>query len=365
MRARWRIFSGEFRRGLTLVELVLAAGLLSIVSLALLALLDTSTGLLSRTEARRDLVEMASAVGELMARDLDTLENGPRGDLVCDWIMLDGDGDGSNGAAYPRLRLVRRGSPAELARLQAGVEAQDRVRDEGLIEVVWALIPRQVESPERRTDRVLWRGERILGDPDRLSVFDDRFFNANGKAVAGALDVVTGGVLWWGIGFATQTSVVHDGWTYGEQLRDATRSWDAWDRDRPDVQEHYFNEAGAGMPGVDPEDGLPLLPRRVRVELVFERDQDLRRRTTLQGEVHPEDAVLRVRDTDRIPEPGEMILIGEEWMSVRSKGRKTVSVGRGERGTRALAHPPDAVVHHGTTLVREVPVALYREDWKL
>ena len=359
------------RAGLSLVELVLAAGMLSVLTLALLTLLDTTLEILRKTDARRDKVESASAMGDLLRRDLVALENGPRGDLWADWAFLDGDKDGTTGGAYARLRFGRRATDAEVLRLQARYEGEggartsaqpDPMRGEGLLEISWALMPRVTESPTRTVDRVLWRGERIVGDPDSISHLDERFFDAAGRAPAGAMEEVSGGVLWFGMSFATQTSTLWDGWSFGETLADCTHQWDAWTRERPDRDTHVWNEPHVGMPRADEH---PVLPRRVRVELTVERQSDLKRRTTLDQRLESDQNTLFVRHADRLPAEGDYLLVDEEWMRVRDKAGRRVSVERGVRGSRALPHDADALVHYGPTLRYELPVRLYREDWNL
>lgn len=361
------------RAGLTLVELVLAAGMLSILTLALLTLLDTTLEILRKTDERRDKVESATAIGDLLQRDLVALDNGPRGDLWADWAYFDGDKDGSTGGAYGRLRLVRRVTDAEVQRLQArhqgegglrttSTPAEDPLRGEGLMEVVWALVPRVTESPERRVDRVLWRGERIVGDEETVSLFDDRFFNASGRPPAGAMEEVSGGVLWFGMEFATQTSVIWDGWSFGDTLADCARNWDAWTRNRPDYDVHVWNKRHPGMPAADEH---PVLPRRVRVEITVERQSDLRHRTTLGQRLEDDETTLFVRHPDRLPSEGDYLLIDEEWVRVRNKTGRRVAIERGVRGSRPLPHEEGALVHYGPTLRYEVPVRLYREDWNL
>ena len=55
----------------------------------------------------------------------------------------------------------------------------------------------------------------------------------------------------------------------------------------------------------------------------------------------------------------------EEWMEVLSNDGSLVAVRRAQRGTRAAEHQAGALLHHGTTLVREVPIAVYRDEWNL
>ena len=53
------------RAGFTLVELLLAVGLLSILVLALVRLIDTSLTIWGQTEENRELLEVGGAVLEL------------------------------------------------------------------------------------------------------------------------------------------------------------------------------------------------------------------------------------------------------------------------------------------------------------
>lgn len=340
------------RTGFTLVELLLAVGLLSILVLALVRLVDTSLTIWGRTEENRELLEVGGAVLELFSDDVHALEGGKRGDLVGDWMTFDVDHDQIAGMPWPRLRLVRHVAAA----------ARDDQNVGGWAEVCWALLPDPEARGDERVLGVLWRGERALLDPERLSFFDTGFFGPSGKAVPGSLEVVTGGVLWFEVWYATQTSLVHEGWELGDSLADCSASWDAWSKGRPSEERSFFNQPPAGMPAVK---DLPVLPRRVRLMLELERPEDLRFRTRLAAELATEATSIEVRDGERLPGRDAMILIGEEWMRVLSVSGERVSVERGQRGTRAVAHPRDSLLHHGWPLVREIPVAMTREDWDL
>ncbi len=357
------------RRGFTLVELLLAIGLLSILILALLKLVDTSLTIWGRTEENRELLEMGGSVLELFGEDVRALEAGPRGDLLADWVLLDLDGDGIAGAPRPRLRLVRTLSAAELQRLgppgdrpgETGASAGETF-ERGLVEVCWALLARGGKEADQRALGVLWRGERVLGERETLSLFDPGFFGPSGKPAPGSLHELTGGVLWFNAWFATQTSIVHDGWELGDGLADCAASWDAWNRGRANAELHLFNLPPAGMPAAK---DAPLLPRRVRVELELEREEDLKRRTRLAAELEAETAQFPVQDGRKLPQPPALILVDEEWMRILALDGNRVSVERARRGTRATVHPAGALVHHGWSLVREIPVDVTREDWDL
>jgi hypothetical protein len=365
--------------GLTLVELVLAIGLLSILMVAIFNLLDGFLSLWEKSETRRQLVEESSGVLELAAADLTSLEGGPRGDLLAEWVSFDTDGDGLREKTWPRLRLVRHASPAEIARLQAGAAEKDP--GEGLLEVVWAVLParRSAGTPDLRAEGILWRGEQLFRgtrDKDEApSFFDERFTSASGQLPPGAVNEVTHGVLWLGVRFAGQTTILGDlsvgpvgrgggegGWTLGHALTDSSASWDAWSRGRPDAERHHWNQPPAGMPAPR---GRPVLPRRVRLELELERERDLKRRTRLERVLNATDSAIEVGDGTRLPPKGGHVLIDAEWMEVVSISGNRAVVRRAARGTRAAIHEARALVHYGQSLLREVPIAMQQEDWNL
>lgn len=352
------------RGGFTLVELLVASALLVIVSIAVFQFLRRFTTLWQKSEERRELVEEASGIAELFAEDVGALVNGPRGDLVAEWVFFDTDGDGLAEAAWPRVRLVRFATEAELARLQAGVPAERRQRaGEGALEVLWAVMPAHVgkNEPDRRAEGLVMRGERLAGAPG-LSYFETGFFDAAQKPRE-LPNEVSAGVLWFGLEFATQTSLVFDGWHVGTDLADVATSWDAWNRGRPDAERHYWNEPGAGMPKTGER---ALLPRRVRLVLELERADDRKRRTRLDGAIATTDTSFEVEDGSRVPlAKGAHVKIDAEWLEVLSVAGDVVQVRRGARGTTATGHERGALVHHGRALVREIPVRLHQEDWNL
>ncbi len=350
------------RAAFTLVELLLALGLFSILVLALLRLLDTSLTIWSRTESSRDLLETSSSVLELLAEDLRAVEGGPRGDLVGEWVRFDADQDGTRGAPMLRLRFVRQVSASERLAHASAEEIDPRALD--LIETCWALLPPRQAERDGRSVGVLWRGSRARGDPGTTSFFDAAFFDAGGRPAPGSLSDVIGGVLWFEAWFASSTSVLHDGWRLGNDLADCSASWDAWSRGRPDPELSPFNQpAAARADGRGRARDLPVLPRRVRIALELERDVELKFRTRLSGEVSPDAKSFPVLDPDRLPPQGSCVLVDEEWMRILSVAGGAVSVERGARGTNPSAHAARTLVHHGERVVREIPLAVLREDW--
>ena len=375
------------RSGLTLLELMVATLLAAILMTALLRLLDVSLDLWARGETGRQDLEQSATIGELFARDLSALHAGQQGDFLVEWHSFDVDGDEQLDRDWPRLRFVRNASAAELARLRAqsleaaglegpaggdpapGAEAQPPSPPlptghdaTGLIEVCWAVLPAGA-GPDERGEGVLWRAERLLDATEGTSFLAENFFDSAGRPPGAVLNEVSGGVLWFGLQFATQTSVVHDGWRVGWELADAAASWDAWNGARPDVEQHPWNEAHPGMPAVDER---PLLPRRVRLEMELESARDRRRRTRLLGGFDEKSTTLLVRNGEHLPRGrGARVLVGSEWMQIVSVRGDRVTVRRGVRSTRAVPHASGEMVHHGRVVVYEVPIPMYSDDWNL
>lgn len=361
--------------GLTLIELVIAMGLLTMLVLGVVQLFDSALSAWRRGEARRAVTEQATIVADRVGQDLRGAESGPRGDLLVEWVGFDVDGDGVRETKWPRVRLVREASAAEIARIRADEAAEARTKpappaDEvvvvdpeapALVEVLWMAAPASRQDLDARSTSLLWRGVRRVADLKSTSFFDPHFFGASNLPPAGSTDEVTDGVLWMDVRLAAQTSVVNEGWNLTRDLSGVATSWDAWGRDRPDASYHGWNEKAVGMPKPGK---LPILPRRVRLEFEFERPADRIWRTRLVEAIDDQAIVLRVDDGKRVPvEPGSHVLIDAEWMKITSVEGGRVVVERGARATPPVAHAAQAMVHWGLHSATEVVVATYREDW--
>ena len=342
-------------RGFTLLELVLALGLLSILMVALVRLLDTSFTIWSDTEQDREQVELASDMVERIAEDLRALVAGPGGDLVAAWEMRDLDGDGLAGAPLAQMGLVRMRSGAQGARRDGRFarEAQD-VRAAPLprrSEVLWCFGRRASDAVERAASRPRPGGSATsaaagafdAADPQALTpvlVRIERPWSPEGtirkpsgggtsfararraRADSGSLldvagrpygtidaflaseaevEVVeqSGACLWLSIWFADQTSVLKDGWSLGGAPRDCRASWDARELGRPDAEACGFNDAASDAGPRDPL-AAPRLPRRARIELEVERAADLVLRPRLARALEPGEERLQVDDGRRL-----------------------------------------------------------------
>jgi hypothetical protein len=116
---------------------------------------------------------------------------------------------------------------------------------------------------------------------------------------------------------------------------------------------------------MDALDTNPQLPRRVRVTFEVQPERDILRRTTMRAAIDHQVNQFIVADGMRLPEGGTHILVDEEWMLLLSKSGDRVNVKRAQRGTLAGAHKPGTLVQYGWSTTREIPIAMFREDWNL
>ncbi len=354
------------RRGLTLVELLVATGLFSIIAFGLFGLLSDFLRLWNKSETRRSEVEQSMGVAELLAADLAALESGAQGDFVAEWIGFDTDGNNVHDTYWPRLRFVRPAAASELDRMQAGPVRPGQSEQ---LEVVWLAVPSSPNSKDmdRRAGGTLLRGtrRRAAGAANTPSVFDDAaFFSAAGQPIAGATQEVSGGLLWWGLRLASQSSQVLGGstaaWQLGDQPGSVSAAWDAWGKSRPDADRHVFNDS----PECSRRAGYtPRLPRRVLLELEFESESEFKLRTRLSQDATASQTEIEVDDPRRVPEAGDHFKIDAEWLRLTAISGRRLSVQRGQRGTQAAVHSAGRLLHRGRPQVREIPIAVNLEQW--
>ena len=97
----------------------------------------------------------------------------------------------------------------------------------------------------------------------------------------------------------------------------------------------------------------------------FEDSLQRKRRTRLSTDIAASEIGFNVDDETRVPKVGDFMRIDAEWMEVKSKSGRRITVKRGVRGTDAEPHDAGSRISHGETVVREVLVPTYQEDWKL
>jgi prepilin-type N-terminal cleavage/methylation domain-containing protein len=166
------------RRGMTLLELVIALALFGMLSAFVMQVMNSVVSLWQSGErrGRGDLV-FAAAV-ERFRGDLNALHTGPRGWLIIDRWEARAASDGVSALSFPRLRFLADGA--------ALTDIDSTGREP--VEVMWTVVP---EDPLSRFGRLV-RYTRIE-DP-QTSILDRSTFQEMVRGDSGL--VVMDGVLW-------------------------------------------------------------------------------------------------------------------------------------------------------------------------
>jgi prepilin-type N-terminal cleavage/methylation domain-containing protein len=112
-----------------------------------------------------------------------------------------------------------------------------------------------------------------------------------------------------------------------------------------------------------------VIPSKVRVLLVLAQEPIAGSSTFLLAEVGETDTEIRVQEPHRLSwteDDGGYLYIGGEWIHYDSVSGDTVNVspgGRGNRWTVPKAHDTSELVHVGKSFVAIVDVPGFREDW--
>ncbi|MEZ5978139.1 MAG: prepilin-type N-terminal cleavage/methylation domain-containing protein [Planctomycetota bacterium] len=359
------------RRGLTLIELVLAVGLFAMLTLVVVQIVGSTMKVWTRAEGQRFAIGTHTTISSQVLEELDQLASGEHGDLLVDWELFDTDGDGIATQPLQRVRFVRRANSADLVRLglrEVDPQNPSAARIEGgelpLLEVFYCVLPADrgplLEStPGFPGDAVLWRGERLLEDRGKLSCFASDFFVA-GFPPPGSAEPIQGGVLWFELQCAGRGTDLERGWKVGPEATDAVRAWDSDGGRRLRTAVHPFNANYSAMPAFR---GEPLFPRRLRLVLEVAGPKDALACPHLAAPLVPEDDEMVVDRPQNLPPSGSLVLIGEEWVEIGFPGRRT-RLHRPQRGSSIGAHREGTPIQIGRRFEREVDVPLAREDWR-
>ncbi len=355
-------------QGFTLVELLAAAALFSVLGVLLFQMVRSAMDVWGTGERNRELTDRANAAFELLATDLrDGWAGAPGGGvpagLLCTWRPEDDDRDGEPERRRPLLRftrlcheqatlewLARAGDVAGAPDAVASLLPQDPARlrpTGGLAESLYTLAERKgLPLPAlMRVVRAPAGSERSLRDA-ALPAQRDRLL-ADAAVVAD--DVLWFGVEFWGPGTTD--------WSAGGG------AFPAWDSTRgllpPGDPDFPF---GAG-PASHSEPSDDVWPRRVRLTLVLDRAQGATTASSLSEAVGPDARRLRLASADllRDEEPPDHLLVEDEWVAVLSVEGRDLTVGRGARGTRPATHGEGARVRAGRTFRRVLEVPAGRE----
>jgi hypothetical protein len=406
-RARRPLVSSRRRAAFTLVELLVACGILVVLGGGLVALLNQGMALWRTAEQSGRLYDQARLVLDQLARDLRStvVRSRAQDDEVFLRFICDADPRGrqrlrlvrtiSGETAHPVLRHAGRRlavkSPAvydgrsDAEEASAGLLAPPG----GTMEVFYALDPREDAS-------ILWRGVRApIGGAG--SLFHQRTIEEGPEAAEeksrllgpaadrpgepdpyggvpfrDAARPLTSGVMFLGFSFWGPTTNTWD--PLAKPLaapragqRSGPLTW--WDStrailDRPGGPEELAFRRRADSLG-DPTDDV--FPEMAEVTLVLEGDDDplgVRLAADLDAKG------TRIELSRPLPLPDDprdrFVRIGSEWIAVESGADRTLRIaggGRGARDTLAGKHAAGSRVRLGITFRRVIEIPGPRRAW--
>lgn len=393
------------RAGFSLIELLVAMSIFSVIGVGLVTLLARTSEFSRAGAAKTETLDALQTFTETFDRDVSGLHTVPSSEtgrpdvrLYSDTAGCDVDGDGRKDLPIRRLmfvRMIRDEATSPLTRLagaevggEAWVDDQDDA-DEGakgelrptggLMEVFWTAVPVSADDLAVGT---LYRATRSPigsvpgGTPSLLPVRAAADVNAAGAAERSLVDLpeiqkagrpVLTGVLYFGVEFWARKTETWD--TSFAPPKGPLQVWDSSRGILPKgkgVEGFWFAQGGAGDSLDDPTDDT--FPRRIRVTVVVEEVGQGPQTGRLYAPLAADAKTIELYDTRFLPATDTTrrhVKIGAEWIEFESvDGNRITGCRRGARGTVAQEHPAGSYVHHGRTVVKEYPVATFRDAYR-
>lgn len=389
-------FKLRARRGFTLIELMVAIGILLVLGVMIIGFLRGALTMSRTGTARGKAYETAQTTLRSLQNDLDQVvakpphPDGPVEDLsfsiqqdpwgrqiICmtrAWGEEQGTKAGyDSGRAAPGQRLENKqgqvqGQYGEDFR---GRNVTDTMRaSRGNLEVVWMMEP--IGNSLR-----LYRAERSPpqargGLIDSVLAWAARYRPANPSQVVGRDDPVPGAFL-REYGLGVQPRAVNVGnpsiWSQFDLVAENVVSlsfecWDDWQgrtqtwlsgRDGPVYNWALGQRLGAGQ--------YPL-PSALRLTLIIACDDPIRAESPVVGGLSRSDGSVMLEGTDNFPDvtnPLAYLRVNGELMAYASKSGTTIgSLARGALGTRAVDHTDGSVAVAGIGFQRVVQLPVSR-----
>jgi len=379
------------RREFTILELLVATAVMSILGLSLMVVLRGGLATWRRAEARRASFDAGQAVLRQLREDL-LCAVGPYETPVpygsVD-LRLVSDIDAQGRTRLILTRALKGESEHPVLGMAGNAVASDGVFDYradneeakynrlratgGTAEVAWVLDPQGV----------LYRGVRApVGPPGSLFGDVDPYelaplWSPDQEADELKLDAPSllrpfaTDVLYFEVRFWTQFTTT---WSTTEPcIKELGRNQESgpllyWDSTRGILQppdglrpEEFDFWVGRGSLN-DPRDDV--MPEKVRVTLVI-READAAGSTTfVTATVGPREESIPVQDPGRLNPKGGYMLVDDEWIRYSEVvGSNAVVTERGARGTLPAEHGLNSVVQVGRQFVTVVALPAGREDW--
>ncbi len=374
--------------GFTLLELLVATAVLSILGTAVVVILRGGIKTWRRGETRRESFEVAQAVMGQLQDDLGDATVDPATSV---WgrdaeAVFFGDRDGSGRSFLTLVRTIRGESEGTItghAGSAIGGDARIDYRDDmkkaldgrlratgGLMEVAYAM-----GDPGSKDEEVLFRGIRSpIGG--RTSFFQTPKLSraplpgdpAPAKQPAEGIALLRAfatRVVYFELLYATPYTTTWS--TDVRPLKTDGRSGpiDYWDSTRSlkpaKLDPKVFTTFADKSSRSDVHDDV--LPSRVKVTLVVREGDAAESSTNLIRDLKTTDQEIVVSEPDRVSKQG-FVLIDREWIEIDDiTGARLHVKARGARRTKPAEHGQGAEVVIGRTFETVIPLAAGREDW--
>jgi len=382
---------GGDRRGFTLLEMIIAIGLLLFIGLTVSAMLASAVKMWRSGRRRALVVDRANAVFATLQDDFRSIFLGyplRRGRTVwprfyCDFhpryltqrlilvrtLPIEGDYLAQQAGSYLK--------PEGDEHIDGRDDAYEAVHGKllptsGLMEVAY-FHKRDLKS--RSDDGFsLWRAVNSPPGVNSLFALSADWGETGGSGSGGSgprFERMADGVLLFAFQFwSTHTNTWDDsepplfepekGKKSGPLLWwDSARAADSPFESDPVKGEYRLDRGGRSL--ADTHDDT--LPRAVRVILVMAEDGD-GRVARLERRLEPDSRRMTVDDGFAIPYGIRYLMVGEEWVEVEKVDGNVIRLkGRGLFGTGARDHRPRTAVRAGTTFVRIFRMPAVMDDW--
>jgi prepilin-type N-terminal cleavage/methylation domain-containing protein len=272
------------RRGMTLIEVMLALVLFSMLSLFVFSVVNSVLGLWQTGERRGSGDLSFAAAVERLRSDLGALHTGPRGWMIVDDYEARASEGDQPPWRLPRLRFLAHG----------GSLPADDPSGRNAVEVAWLLVPSDLLGDTRMTRLI-----RIARVEDGDSVFDDeRKFMAAVRSRGGT--PMLDGVLWAEFNFA-------------------------------------LPDGGAAQDYRVPADSPFNFPSSLQLSIERVGPNAQQRPLTLDDDLGVSGTSITLRGNPPLEAPS-FVLIGQEWIAVNGIFPRLTVVEHGVRATNPSDH---------------------------
>lgn len=340
---------------MTLVELLVAFMVFSLLITALVTLTNVSLDGWSRGEQRKDVYDRALIL-------LDTITDDLRNAYSENEIFSDGQQElqpaaflcDFDAAKRQRLRFVRTGTP-RMGRVAPPSDAVERFPAAAYGDL-WEIA--YVMDPAAEKSSILWRAVRPFDRRVGPTLLRTTGYD---RQIPELFRPLEKGVLHLGFRFWTQYTTSWDDRAQIRQVGPGSKAVSGpevrWDSTRVREKAFHFHRKEA-----DRENPDFVYPEIVQVTVVLESTVSAAAGLRLVEECNAAAASLRLNGTQGLPDAPAMVKVGAEWIEY---GGKTIteltSLSRGQRGTAKLSHLAGTPVRFGETFSTEVRIPAFRE----